>query len=161
MRFGSHFGPTLGSKKRAGTSKIKDILCTVYKFYDFTIFSLDHFRTSIWDLLGLHFGAMLAPSWPNLTPSWLQVGSKSASRGFRRVPRGFPAAPRGSKKRSKRPPGDLQLAKTAPRALKEAPGAVLEPFWLHFGCNLMSPTTPRTYPTGLRRGAGGRRALAP
>ena len=71
-----------------------------------------------------------------LDPIWLRMASKSAPRDFRRVPRGFQEAPRGSKKRSKRPQGDLQAAKTHPRALQEGSrnglGMIFGTIWKHF-----------------------------
>ena len=43
MRFGSHFDTFLTPKREPWTSKTKEILCTVYDFSGFTIFSLIRF----------------------------------------------------------------------------------------------------------------------
>ena len=41
--------------------------------------------------------------------------------------------PGGLQERSKRLPQGLQVAKTAPRALQEASGSIVKPFWSHLG----------------------------
>ena len=71
-----------------------------------------------------------------MAPRGLQEGSKRVQDGSKRAPRvprqpqeGFKMVPRGFK----RSPRDLQVAKTAPRALQEAPGSILEPFGNHLG----------------------------
>ena len=82
----------------------------MYEFYDFTIFSLDHFRTSIWDPPGLLFGGYLAlkiaetdllgPLGPSKSRfQYLLFGSKSLQERSKRLPRSF-LAPSASRHRS-------------------------------------------------------------
>ena len=52
------FGPP---KAPPGNSKIKEILCTVFKFCGFVVFGSGRLWRSILDPLGLHFGSLLAP----------------------------------------------------------------------------------------------------
>ena len=118
--------PFFAPKSEPGTSKIKQILCTVVKNQGFAIFSPSRLRTSIWDPFGFFFGTHLAPK---IVETSLQGPLGPAKSRFRLVLFG----PEGFQERSKRPPRDLQAAKTAPRGLQEAPGSILEPFWNHFG----------------------------
>ena len=71
---------------------------------------------------GLRFGSFLAPK---IAETCLEIplgAPKSRSKDL------F-FGPGGLQERSKRPPRGLQAAKTAPRALQEAGGSILEPIW--------------------------------
>ena len=106
--------PLLDPIRELGTSKIIKILATVGDFNGFAIFSLDRFRTSILDPLGLPFGTFLAPKMAETSlglplgaaksrsrlvlfgPEGLQERSKRRKRGFQKggqkwTPNGTPA----------------------------------------------------------------------
>ena len=55
------FDQFLTLKSEPGTSKIKEILCTVVKNQGFAIFSSSRFRISIWNPFGVRFGTLLGP----------------------------------------------------------------------------------------------------
>jgi hypothetical protein len=72
--------PFLTPKSEPGTSKIKEILCTVVKNQGFAIFSSTRFRTSIWDPFGLRFGTLLALKMAE-TCLWIPLGAPKSRSG--------------------------------------------------------------------------------
>ena len=107
--------------------KVIQILCTVCKFCDLALFSSTCFCSLIRGSFGRRFGSFWTLKTGHLgstlAQSCLQERSKRLPESCKRL----------SREGSKRPPSDLQAAKTTPRALKEAPGAVLASFWAQFG----------------------------
>ena len=101
------------------------------KFCDFAVFSSSRLRDPILDAPGLRFGSLLAPG---LAETSL-LGGLGPSKG-RFAITFFGSG--GLQERSERLPRGLQAAKTAPRALQEASGSILEQFWSHLGTILES-----------------------
>ena len=122
-RFGTRSGLVFGGP---GASQFR-FSCKMYCiFRDFAFFNLDPIGNTILDLPGLPFWSALAPK---IVETSLEIplgAPKSRSKDL------F-FGPGGLQERSKRPPRGLQPARTAPRALQEASGSILEPFGSHSG----------------------------
>ena len=101
----------------------------MHDFRVFSIFSLSRFRTPFWTHFGHHFGSSLAPM---LAESCLGTRLGAPKSELRALWFG----PGGLQELSERPPRGLQAAKTTPRALQEASGSILEPFWSYSGSYL-------------------------
>ena len=117
------FGPVFGGP---GPSKLRLSRERYCIFCDFAFFNPDPIWDPILDSPGLPFGSALAPK---IAETCLEIplgAPKSRSKDL------F-FGPGGLQERSKRPPRGLQAAKIAPRALQEALGSILEPFWNHLG----------------------------
>ena len=102
-----------------GPKKSSKILATVCDFSGFAIFSLDRFRTSIWDPPGLILGGYLAPK---MAETRLLGGLGPSRSPFQYLLGG----PRGLQERSKRPRLSKRLSKRCPRALPEVQAPVPE-----------------------------------
>ena len=95
-------------------------------FCDFAFFNPDPIWDPILDPPGLPFGSALAPKIAE-TSLEIPLGAlKGRSKDL------F-FGPGGLQERSKRLPRGPQPARTAPRALQEASGSILEPFGSHLG----------------------------
>ena len=129
--FWTHFGP---QKKSSGPQKSKKNLGKTMLFKEIAIFSSDRFWTSIWDPPGLRLGAHLAPRHAETDLPGALGPSKS------RFQLCFFSS-KSVQERSKRLLRDLQAAKRAPRALQEAPGSILEPFWSYLGVDFRVAAT--------------------
>ena len=126
MRFGSHFGPTLASKKRAWDLKNQE-----HVVRHPTIF--ETLQLSAWITFGPRFGPLLGPFW---VPIWPPGNSKPVSLVPLGRPRAdpnnvfwAPKAPRAFQEAAKRPPTCQDNSKSSPRGPKTDVRAVLEPFW--------------------------------
>ena len=119
-QFWTSFGPLFGGP---GLLKLR-FSCKKYCiFCDFAFFNPDSISDPILNPPGLRLGSLLAPK---IAETCLEIplgAPKSRSKDL------F-FGPGGLQGRSKRPPRGLQPAKTAPRALQEAP--ILQPFWSPF-----------------------------
>ena len=121
-QFWTRSGPVFGGP---GPSKLRFSCQRYCNFCDFAFFNQDSIWDPILDPPGLRFGSFLAPK---IAETCLEIplgAPKSRSKDL------F-FGPGGLQGRSKRPPRGLQPAKTAPRALQEASGSILELFWTNF-----------------------------
>ena len=113
------FVAILAPRRGRGTSKIIEILCTVFEFCGFAILSSSRLRKSIWNRLGPPFGDLWAPIWtpraPKAPPRWLQDR-----------PRRLQDGSDGLQNRIKGPRGHLQEASKSPRPSKRRPRGAQE-----------------------------------
>ena len=122
--------PVLTPQEDPGTSKIIEIIMKNNSFQRNRTFELE----SLLDLVLAPFGH----------PFWSLLATKMAETCLE-IPLGTPKSrsrdvffgPGGLQERSKRLPRGIQAAKTAPRALQEAPGSILELYWISFGLILV------------------------
>ena len=108
------FVAILAPRRGRWTSKIIEILATVFNFCGFAILSSSRVKKSIWDPLGPPLGDLWAPIWtpraPRALPRWLQDH-----------PRRLQDSSDGLQNRSKSPQEPLQEASKSPRPSKKRP----------------------------------------
>ena len=97
-------------------------------FRDFAFFNPDSIWDPILDPPGLRFGSFLGCKIAETSLGILLGALKSRSRALS-------SGLGGLQEPSKTPPRGLHAAKTAPRALQQAPGSILESFWSFLGSN--------------------------
>ena len=124
--------PIFGAKGRPGSSKTKQILCTVVNFYDFATFSSNHFWTSFWTPFWTPFWERFGPQDRRIRPWKPPLSRPTGLRSSKRPPRGLqglPGTPSG-------PPGtslrDPRTSKRTPRTPpRDRPEASQEPLVPH------------------------------